>query len=132
MDGNRYEYGPVMKAPSDQEAWNEWDALTTNRKSLLEEVASKHADLLAGAEKDQWEKSSARDRLNRMADPKGPFGQSPLHPRAADLSKRFTESEKRFTPTLVARELDKPHVTTRSSPASSSIGSGSVSSVKGS
>ncbi len=111
MDGNKYEYGPVMKAPSDQNAWDEWDSLTSNRKSLLKEAASKHADLLAGPEKDQWEKSSARDQLNRIADPKGPFGQSPLHPTAADLSKRFNDLEKRFTPTLVARELDKPRPT---------------------
>ncbi|MCH2063098.1 MAG: PSD1 and planctomycete cytochrome C domain-containing protein [Roseibacillus sp.] len=111
MDGNRYEYGPVMKVPADQKAWDELDALVANRKALLQEVTSKQSALLAGAEKERWGKSSDRDKLNRVADPKGPFKDSPLHSAAIDLSKRFSELEKRFTPTLVARELGKPRAT---------------------
>ena len=111
MDGNRYEYGPVMKVPADQKAWDELDALVADQKALLQEVTSKQAALLAGAEKERWGKSSNRDNLNRVADPKGPFKDSPLHSPAIDLGKRFSELEKRFTPTLVARELGKPRAT---------------------
>ena len=111
MDGNKYDYGPVMKVPADQKAWDEWEGLTSERKGLLEEVASQHASLLTGAEKERWEKAPARDNLNRVADPKGPFKDSPLHQKASTLAKRFNESEKRFTSTLVARELDKPRPT---------------------
>ena len=111
MDGNKYEYGPIMKVPADQEAWDEWEGLTSERKGLLQEVASQHPGLLTGGEKEAWEKSPARDKLNRIADPKGPFKDSPLHQKASTLAKRFNESEKRFTPTLVAPELGKPRPT---------------------
>ncbi|MED5418360.1 MAG: DUF1553 domain-containing protein, partial [Verrucomicrobiota bacterium] len=111
MDGNSYEYGPVMKVPADQNAWDELETLAADHKALLQEATRKHAALLAGAEKQQWEKSSDRDKLNRIADPKGPFRDSPLHQKASTLAQRFNESEKRFTPTLVARELGKPRPT---------------------
>ena len=111
MDGNKYEYGPVMKVPADQDAWDELETLAADHKALLQDATRKHAALLAGAEKQQWGKSSDRDKLNRIADPKGPFKDSPLHQKASTLAQRFNESEKRFTPTLVARELGKPRPT---------------------
>ena len=34
MDGNKYEYGPVVKAPKDQNAWQQWEQLEASRKQL--------------------------------------------------------------------------------------------------
>ncbi len=111
MDGNKYEYGPVMKAPADQVAWNEWENLATRNKALLKELETLKAIPIADTDKIQWKALSRRDRLNRVADPKGPFKESSLHPRAAELKALFAESEKRFTSTLIAQELGKPRVT---------------------
>ena len=111
MDGNKYEYGPVMKAPADQVAWNEWENLATRNKALLKELETLKAIPIADTDKIQWKTLSRRDRLNRVADPKGPFKESSLHPRAAELKALFAESEKRFTSTLIAQELGKPRVT---------------------
>ena len=111
MDGNKYEYGPVMKAPADQVAWNEWENLATRNKALLKELETLKAIPIADTDKIQWKTLSRRDRLNKVADPKGPFKESSLHPRAAELKALFAESEKRFTSTLIAQELGKPRVT---------------------
>ncbi len=111
MDGNKYEYGPVMKAPADQMAWNEWENLATRNEALLKELETLKAIPIADTDKIQWKTLSRRDRLNRVADPKGPFKESSLHPRAAELKALFAESEKRFTSTLIAQELGKPRVT---------------------
>ncbi len=111
MDGNKYEYGPVMKAPADQVAWNEWEHLTARNDALLKELAAFKAIPIADNAKPQWKALSRRERLNRVADPKGPFKGSTLHPKATELKTLFTESEKRFTSTLVAQELGKPRPT---------------------
>ena len=111
MDGNKYEYGPVMKAPADQVAWTEWENLTARNDALLKEIAALKAIPISDTEKIQWKTLSRRDRLNKVADPKGPFRESSLHPRAAELKALFAESEKRFTSTLIAQELRKPRVT---------------------
>ena len=111
MDGNKYEYGPVMKAPADQVAWTEWENLTARNDALLKEIAALKAIPISDTEKIQWKTLSRRDRLNKVADPKGPFKESSLHPRAAELKALFAESEKRFTSTLIAQELRKPRVT---------------------
>ncbi|MBG70183.1 MAG: hypothetical protein CMN06_11760 [Roseibacillus sp.] len=100
-----------MKAPADQVAWNEWENLATRNKALLKELETLKAIPIADTDKIQWKTLSRRDRLNRVADPKGPFKESSLHPRAAELKALFAESEKRFTSTLIAQELGKPRVT---------------------
>ena len=111
MDGNKYEYGPVMKAPADQVAWNEWEHLTARNDALLKELAALKAIPIADTETPQWKELSRREQLNRVADPKGPFKESALHPKATELKTLFAESEKRFTSTLVAQELGKPRPT---------------------
>ena len=35
MDGNKYDYGPVAKAPADQAAWEDWSQLLAERDQLL-------------------------------------------------------------------------------------------------
>ena len=41
LDGNSYTYGPVVRTPADQHAWQHWRQLTNERDRLLSEVATK-------------------------------------------------------------------------------------------
>jgi hypothetical protein len=51
MDGNKYEYGPVAKAPADQAAWDRWDALLAEKEKSPAEAAADLAKRIAEAEK---------------------------------------------------------------------------------
>jgi len=41
MDGNKYEFGPTIKAPSDIAAWNKWEELNAKHVSLTKQAAAK-------------------------------------------------------------------------------------------
>ncbi len=111
MDGNRYEYGPTMKVPADQIAWDEWEDLTDRSNKLLTNLSARETTLLSEPEKSKWPALSTREKLIRVADPKGPFEKSSFHSAAKELNALFSESEKHFTSTLVAQELGKPRKT---------------------
>jgi len=91
MDGNKYDYQPVIKAPADQAAWDEWAGLTAEKDTLL--------------------RVTKAGNLEEIADPDGPFAGKESNLQAADLLKRIAEAEKKFTTTLVARDLPKPRET---------------------
>jgi hypothetical protein len=104
MDGNKYEYVPNVRAPSDQTAWKEWEELKKKRTDLLTEADKAEAEAHG-----QWAKASEQERFKLLANPE---------PKALDLQRRATETakslaaaEKKFTTTLVAKELAKPRVT---------------------
>ncbi len=97
MDGNNYEYGPVIKAPPDQDAW---DRLTAWEKEC-DEVLGKHLAL----------EGSKMDQLKTIADPNNKLANKDGAPKAQELIKRHEELTKGWTPTLVARELGKPRDT---------------------
>jgi hypothetical protein len=104
MDGNKYEYVPNVRAPSDQTAWKEWEELKKKRTSLLTEADKAEAEAHG-----KWAKASEQERFKLLANPE---------PKALDLQRRATETakslaaaEKKFTTTLVAKELAKPRVT---------------------
>jgi len=40
MDGNAYMYGPVVRAPNNQDAWHDWSSLEKSRDALLRQVES--------------------------------------------------------------------------------------------
>ena len=113
MDGNKYEYGPVMRAPASLPAWRSWGELQVEQQTLLE-AAGKRLTTLKSASP-QYRKSFAASgtaaRLARLADPKGPFASLALHKRAIALTGQMAKSRKAFTSTLVARDLPKPRVT---------------------
>lgn len=111
MDGNKYEYAPVIKAPDGAAAWQQWNELESARTKLLADANSR----LQGT-KDQgaiakWEKANAQQRLAIVADPKGPFASQDIHRQALALSKQIAEAEKSFITTLVAKDLPKPRTT---------------------
>ena len=113
MDGNKYEYGPVMRAPASLPAWRSWGELQVEQQMLLA-AAGKRLKTLKSASP-QYRKSFATSdtaaRLARLADPKGPFASLALHKRAIALTGQMAKSRKAFTSTLVARDLPKPRVT---------------------
>ena len=41
MDGNKYEYGPTVKAPADIAAWDKWEALNARHVSLTKQAVGK-------------------------------------------------------------------------------------------
>lgn len=107
MDGNRYEYQPTMKVPADQPAWEQWNALVKQQKTLV----AKMPDGLSQGDQDKWKKNDAEANVRWLADPKGPLAKSPHHQAAIALVKEIDAARGKFTSTLVTRELDKPRVT---------------------
>jgi cytochrome c553 len=107
MDGNSYTYGPVMKAPANQAAWQEWTAIELAKKKLLAAANVKPPSDVAK----KWKAASKKDRFSMLANAKGPFRQSDLHKQAADLAGRAAKAQAAFTTTLVAKDLPKPRKT---------------------
>ncbi len=90
LDGNKYDYGPALKAPKDHTAWDAWEAAHQEALTLLEPL---------GNDAKPW-----RERLLALS-------KQDSQPKARELAKRLTDLEADFTTTLVARELDKPRPT---------------------
>jgi len=111
MDRNSYTYGPVMKAPANQAAWDEWEAIERDRDKLLSQVTAAATGKLPAATAEKWRSSAPRDRLTMLAGAQGAFSGLKLHAAASDIVKRIQAAEKKFTTTLVARDLPKPRVT---------------------
>ena len=111
MDGNRYEYAPVLRAPASGQDWEAWSILQSDRVAVLEE-ASKFVGSVKGlADPKAWEGLDNNARLTMIADPNGSWKGHGLQSRAIDLNKKIGELQKRFTPTLVAEDLKKPRET---------------------
>ena len=113
MDGNKYEYGPVAKAPKDQAAWNEWSGLLNKRGRLIRDAYNQieKGNSLEGKALSNWLGSSATERLAMLADPESAGARFKLTEQAANLQKLITKSEAAFTTTLVAQDLSKPRAT---------------------
>ncbi len=110
LDGNRYEYGPVVRAPGSVSAWEEWTLLENAAEELFaqaEEIARK----LPAAEAKKWTAANTEDRLTKLAEKEGPFAGLQLQESAGKLADRLAKAKKAFTTTLVARDLAKPRTT---------------------
>ena len=112
MDGNKYDYAPVISAPASIDAWKKWSKLEAEADELL---AQAEAQLKEFGEPDaklqNWQNANRKARLAVVADPKGPFSSLEIHKQAIALNKRIAEAEKGFTTTLVAKDLPKPRTT---------------------
>ena len=113
MDGNKYEYGPVVRAPASIPAWHQWADLEAARESLLLRGNEQLKDVpgIPDTEKTKFQSAGAREQLTLLADPSGPLASLDLHTQAAELQARTTEAEKAFTTPLVARDLAAPRPT---------------------
>ena len=107
MDGNKYEYGPVVKAPKDTDGWNTWSALEQSKADLIGRAGEKFSRDLT----DEWRNASSAEKLKLIANNDGVLAGSELQKAAVDLVARIQEEEKGFTTTLVAQDLTEPRVT---------------------
>ncbi len=113
MDGNKYEYGPVVRAPDQVATWGPWNRLEAERSKLLQD-----ATVSIGSQEDidatvlqKWESENSFGRFTMLVDPQGPLTTLEVHQKAVELSQRMAELEQTFTTTLVAEELAAPRVT---------------------
>jgi hypothetical protein len=115
LDGNKYEYAPVIKVPKDQVSWSDWLKLTTERDELISEAASifNSVKSLRSDTKKKWSKSDEVARLAMVVDENEEWKKNDLsiYNNAKALSKRIENAQKAFTTTLIAKELDKPRDT---------------------
>lgn len=115
LDGNKYEYAPVIKVPRDQVSWNDWQRLQTERDELLAEAALtfQNPQGIASEARQKWDKADNDARLAMVIDENGPWKKAGLtiYESAKRLAKRSGDAEKAFTTTLVAKELGKPRET---------------------
>jgi hypothetical protein len=113
MDGNSYTYQPILKAPQDQAAWAKWNQLEARRGQLITQgQALIEGDLQLPADvASKWKAGKGAAKLGLLADKKGPFAATPLHPQAVELVAQMAAAEKSFTTTLVAKDLPKPRTT---------------------
>jgi cytochrome c553 len=113
LDGNKYEYGPVVKAPSSVAAWQDWKQLESQYERLLAAAAEQ---LQEREDNDpevmqKWAKASDDERFTMLADGASGFPALDLQQEAIDLKERIAGLEASFATTLVARELPKPRET---------------------
>ena len=113
MDGNKYEYGPVAKAPKDQDAWDEWSGLLKTRGLLIGDACKQleKANSLEGEALSKWLGSSDAERLAMLADPESAASRFKLTEQAANLQNLIAKAEAAFTTTLVAQDLPEPRAT---------------------
>ena len=108
MDGNKYEYGPTVKAPRDQTAWQNWQQLTKDRDELIRRASTAiekagGLDVTAIAE---WSGGDTRDRLLLLAEKDGPLAGLKLIDAGSAMLKRLADAQARFTTSLVAKDLE--------------------------
>ena len=113
MDGNRYEYAPVLKAPSNGTDWAKWASLEKERDNVIQSsIKLVSAKSLPGVnDLEGWSKIDKSTQIKQIADPNGPWKSHNLHARTIKLNKSIEDLQKTFTTTLVAQELPKPRET---------------------
>ena len=113
MDGNRYEYAPVLKAPSNGTDWAKWASLEKETDNvIMSSIKLVSAKSLPGInDLEGWSKIDKSSQIKQIADPNGPWKSHNLHARTVELNKRIEGLQKTFTTTLVAQELPKPRET---------------------
>ena len=113
MDGNQYEYAPVVKAPDGLAAWKLWDSLEAARSELIHKAAAllDQQEGVAPDVRQTWNAAQLAERLAMIADPQGPFATDAVHQDAVTLAQNIEDAQKAFTTTLVAQELPSPRIT---------------------
>jgi hypothetical protein len=113
LDGNKYDYQPVMKAPSEVGTWDTWNSLELARDALLAEAEVYLHSRGDGVAKttSQWASATDAERLALVIDPAGAFSTLNIHPQAIELQQQIAKMEQSFSETLVAQELAKRRTT---------------------
>jgi hypothetical protein len=112
MDSNAYDFGPTLKVPSDQPAWELWQQLMDERSGLVTKVtAAIEGSRLSAEQQSEWNEASSEQRLNLLVAEDGAFASLPEAAAAKDLTKRITAAQEAFTTTLIAKDKDQPRET---------------------
>ena len=104
LDGNKYEYAPVIKVPSNQGAWEAWEAFKAKQNQLVNQAEKLKSEL-----DKKWAKAGRDERFQTLAKPDQHLEK--LQKEASDIAKKITNAKAKFTTTLVAKELGKPRKT---------------------
>ncbi len=104
LDGNKYEYAPVIKVPSNQSTWEAWEAFKAKQIKLVNQAEKLKSEL-----DKKWAKAGRDERFQTLAKPDQHLEK--LQKEASDIAKKITDAKAKFTTTLVAKELGKPRET---------------------
>ena len=108
MDGNSYEYGPIIRAPKDQAAWIVWDTLQQEIEELCAQV---DISTLGDDIQQQWQDAKLAQRISMLASADATMATEESRERAQQLLAALKEVEANFTTSLVAKDLDRPRKT---------------------
>jgi len=112
LDGNKYEYGPTVRVPRDQSAWDHWTKIQQQTDSLIRQVAPEIRDgKLPQKFLEKWAGANRETRLQLLADPAGPLAQFRLTKQAEQLHTQMTAARSAFTTSLIARDVPQPRET---------------------
>ncbi|MFP6656749.1 MAG: PSD1 and planctomycete cytochrome C domain-containing protein [Pirellulales bacterium] len=110
LDGNKYDYAPVIRAPNSVTMWRHWTDLHSRAEQLFAGAKDVVAKLPAEDAK-KWGATNTKDRLLRLAEADGPFAGLKLQATAREIVAGLDKAAAGFTTTLVTRELPKPRQT---------------------
>ena len=114
LDRNAYAFGPTVRVPVDQAAWQAWEQLESETARLASDARSlveAGVVWLQGEDLSRWPQLDDVETLALVARPTGPFAAEELTQAARDLLARRDTAERAFTTTLVAAELPQPRIT---------------------
>lgn len=122
MDGNKYDYEPVIKAPADLPQWEKWQQWQQQAQawcdSLSQPAALAEADLPAAADPDTrawWQQWSQQDLGGRLQLAVTDTINNPLDEAARQTANEHLLArqnlEQTWSTTLIAKELDTPRPT---------------------
>lgn len=112
MDGNKYDYAPVIQAPGSVNDWKKWSELVAREAELLAV-----ADNMVRTQENfsqsvpAWDQSGRHARLEMISQGVGHFAGTELPQSTVELREEQTALAGSFTSTLVAKELDQPRET---------------------
>ena len=113
LDGNKYEFGPTLKSPADQPAWDNWLKLEVERRSLVRdtEVFVRTNRAISATDRASWDDADVNGRLALLANKDSSLAALRTHQAAVTLLAKIEEAKKSFTTTLIAKDLQKPRAT---------------------
>ena len=113
LDGNSYTYPPILKAPSDQNAWQDWNQIEKEQAEIISQATKMIGMEVMFSESlaKQWEGASRDSKLVIIISEASPFAKLGLFQQAVELQRRKDEAKTTFTTTLVTKDLPNPRET---------------------
>jgi hypothetical protein len=119
MDGNAYEYAPVVQAPSDQAGWLKWSQWEHDARAVLARAPQASGDTAGDAEPPSASGNSPvalKQRLESLRDASSGDAaagnaDNDVRQTATELLDQYDALQAEFTTTLVAKDLPTPRTT---------------------